>query len=161
MFHYQGSPVPGTYSELTSVAPEDFPTAIALRSTVYVDPDPTAGRARRRLTTRVFLRNQNRPPVAYFTVVASGKKITINASMSEDPEGNALRYEWLDNGNPIIDPNTGAAYGYLSNSTFSFNVSAAAATASRFASRTSAASPPSATRPARSTARARPRSPAP
>jgi type II secretory pathway component PulJ len=122
VFHYQGSPVPGTYSELTSVAPADFPTAIALRSTVYVDPDPSKRPGEATLTTRVFLRNQNRPPTASFTVVASGKKITMNASMSEDPEGNALRYEWLDNGNPLVDPDTGAAYGYLSNSTFSFNV---------------------------------------
>ena len=34
-----GQPRPGTYSELTSVAPADFPTAIALRTTLYIDPD--------------------------------------------------------------------------------------------------------------------------
>ena len=125
VFHYQGSPVPGTYSELTSVAPADFPTAIALRSTLFVDPDPTKRPGEATLTTRVFLRNQNRPPTASMTVVASGRKITMNASMSDDPEGNVLQYEWLNDGNGLIDPNTSAAYGYLANSTFSFNAPSA------------------------------------
>ena len=125
VFHYQGSPVPGTYSELTSVAPADFPTAIALRSTIFVDPDPTKRPGEATLSTRVFLRNQNRPPTATMTVVASGKKITMNASMSDDPEGNVLQYEWLNNGVGLIDPNTNAAYGYLANSTFAFNAPSA------------------------------------
>ncbi len=124
VFHYQGSPVPGTYSELTSVAPADFPTAIALRSTLFVDPDPARRPGEATLTTRVFLRNQNRPPTAALTVVASGRKITMNASMSDDPEGNALTYEWLINNTPMIDPITGVGYGYLPNSTFSFNATA-------------------------------------
>ena len=124
VFHYQGSPTPGTYSELTSVAPADFPTAIALRSTLFVDPDVARRPGEATLTTRVFLRNQNRPPTASITVVASGKKITMNASMSDDPEGNALTYEWLDDNTPIIDPTTGTGYGYLPNSTFSFNATA-------------------------------------
>ena len=124
VFHYQGSPTPGTYSELTSVAPADFPTAIALRSTLFVDPDVARRPGEATLTTRVFLRNQNRPPTADFTAVASGKKITMNASMSDDPEGNTLTYEWLDNGTGLIDPVTSAAYGYLANSTFSFNATA-------------------------------------
>ncbi len=124
VFHYQGSPVPGTYSELTSVAPADFPTAIALRTTLSIDPDPASRPGPSTLTTRVFLRNQNRPPTASFTVVASGRKITMNASMSDDPEGNTLSYQWLDNGAVLTDPNTGAALGFLPNATYSFNASA-------------------------------------
>jgi len=124
VFHYQGSPTPGTYSELTSVAPADFPTAIALRSTLFVDPDVARRPGEATLTTRVFLRNQNRPPTASFTAVASGKKVTMNASMSDDPEGNALTYEWLLNGTGMIDPSTGSAYGFLPNATFSFNATA-------------------------------------
>ena len=125
VFHYQGSPTPGIYNELTSVAPADFPTAIALRSTIYVDPDPDHSPGAATLSTRVFLRNQNRPPTADLSVVASGKKITLNASMSDDPEGNTLVYEWLNNDNGLIDPNTSLAYGYLANSTFSFNAPSA------------------------------------
>jgi hypothetical protein len=125
VFAYQGSPTPGTYSELTSVAPADFPTAIALRTTLFIDPDVNHPPGASTLTTRVFLRNQNRPPTASLSVVASGKKITMNASMSDDPEGNAMTYEWSDNGVPLNDPSTGAPYGFLPNATFSFSVTGA------------------------------------
>jgi type II secretory pathway component PulJ len=125
VFHYQGSPTPGTYSELTSVAPADFPTAIALRTTLFMDPDVNHPPGETTLTTRVFLRNQNRPPTAVLSVVASGKKITMNASMSDDPEGNSMTYEWSDNGVGLIDPTTNAPYGFLPNATFSFNVTGA------------------------------------
>jgi hypothetical protein len=103
VFHYQGSPVPGTYSELTAVDPADFPTAIALRSTVYVDPDPGRKPAETTLTTRVFLRNQNRPPIADFSVTTSANRVTLNGSASEDPEGKSLTYQWFDNGVAMKD----------------------------------------------------------
>lgn len=105
VFHYQGSPVPGTYSELTEVAPADFPTAIALRSTLWIDPDPDHKPAATTLTTRVFLRNQNRPPLPAFTVTASANRLTLNGSASQDPEGKSLFYQWYDNGVPIKDTN--------------------------------------------------------
>jgi type II secretory pathway component PulJ len=128
VFHYQGSPEPGVYNELTSVSPSDFPTAIALRSTLWVDPDPDRRPGAATLSTRVFLRNQNRPPTADLSVVASGRRITMNASMSDDPEGNVLQYEWLNNGTGLLDPNSTPAnqpYGYLPNATFSFNAPSA------------------------------------
>jgi type II secretory pathway component PulJ len=125
VFAYQGSPEPGIYNELTSVAPADFPTAIALRSTIWVDPDPENRPGAATLSTRVFLRNQNRPPTASLSVVASGRRVTLNASMSDDPEGNTLVYEWRNNGTGMIDPTTSAPYGYLANSTFSFNAPSA------------------------------------
>jgi type II secretory pathway component PulJ len=103
VFHYQGSPVPGTYSELTSVDPADFPTAIALRSTLYVDPDVNHKPNAATLTTRVFLRNQNRPPLPEFTMTASANKLTLNGSASSDPEGKPLEYQWFDNGVAVKD----------------------------------------------------------
>jgi prepilin-type N-terminal cleavage/methylation domain-containing protein len=96
LFYYQGSPTPGTYSELTSVATANFPTAIALRTNLYVDPDTANPPSEVNLNTRVFLRNQNRPPIASFTVTPSAKKVTLNGSESEDPEGNTLSYQWFD-----------------------------------------------------------------
>ena len=124
IFHYQGSVVPGTYSELTSVAPANFPTAIALRTTLVIDPDVERRPGPTTLTTRVFLRNQNRPPIAGFTVVASGRVITLNASQSDDPEGNTLTYQWLDNGVELTDPATGTPLGFLPNATYSFSAAA-------------------------------------
>jgi prepilin-type N-terminal cleavage/methylation domain-containing protein len=120
VFHYQGSPVPGTYTELTSVEPEDFPTAIALRTTLWIDPDPANAPEASTLSTRVFLRNQNRPPIASFTVAVLGRKITLNGSMSDDPEGNPLEFEWLDNGAPLVDQ-TGQPVGPSANAVYSFN----------------------------------------
>jgi len=119
VFAYQGSPQPGVYSELNSVDPEDFPTAIALRTTLWLDPDPEHAPAATTLSTRVFLRNQNRPPLARFTVVAAGRRITLNGSLSDDPEGNQLLFQWLDNGVPLTDatgqtiaPSTSAVYRF-------------------------------------------------
>ncbi len=124
VFAYQGSPVPGTYSELTAVDPDDFPTAIALRSTLFLDPDVARAPDEVTLTTRVFLRNQNRPPVASFTVAASGRKVTLNASGSDDPEGGALEYQWLDGGVPLTDPVTGDPLDFSQDAVHVFNAAA-------------------------------------
>ncbi len=34
---------------------------------------------------------------------ALGNKVTLNASASDDPEGNSLLYEFFDNGSPLLD----------------------------------------------------------
>ena len=124
VFAYQGSPTPGTYSELTSVATADFPTAIALRSTLYVDPDTAHAPGETSLTTRVFLRNQNRPPIPSFTATASARKITLNASESDDPEGNRLLYQWFDNGIAMTDPVTGETRDPSPNAVYTFTAAA-------------------------------------
>ena len=120
VFHYQGSPVPGTYSELTAVDPDDFPTAIALRTTVFVDSDLANPPGEVTLTSRVFLRNQNRPPLPSFTVTASANKLTLNGSASEDPEGNPLSYQWFDNGVALKDPVTNATIEPSTNAIHTF-----------------------------------------
>jgi len=132
VFAYQGSPVPGTYSELSAVDPENFPTAIALRSTLFLDPDVNRSPGEVTLTTRVFLRNQNRPPVAAFTVAASGKRITLNASGSDDPEGGALEYQWLDGGVPLTDPETGATLDFSQNAIHLFDAAAGSSSSHSF-----------------------------
>ena len=124
LFHYQGSPTPGVYSELTSVATADFPTAIALRSTIYLDPDTAHAPGETSLTTRVFLRNQNRPPIPSFTASASARKITLNASASDDPEGNRLLYQWFDNGVAMTDPGTGETIEPSANAIYTFTAPA-------------------------------------
>ena len=124
VFAYQGSPTPGTYSELATVAPEDFPTAIALRTTLFVDPETDRAPAESSLTTRVFLRNQNRPPAATLGVSFQGRKVILNASGSADPEGNTLRYQWLRDGAPLTDPATGQPLGELFNAVYAFNAAA-------------------------------------
>jgi prepilin-type N-terminal cleavage/methylation domain-containing protein len=103
VFHYQITPAPGTHSEQTSVLAGSFATIVALRSTLWVDPDLLHRPSETSLSTRVFLRNQNRPPLAVLEVTATGTKLTLNASASDDPEGNPLLYQFFDNGTALKD----------------------------------------------------------
>jgi prepilin-type N-terminal cleavage/methylation domain-containing protein len=98
MFKYQVSPTPGTYSEQSTVTQANFPNDIAIRVELWVDPDTAHPPGEVTVNTRVFLRNQNRPPTATFTGKALGFAVTFNASDSLDPENNPLYYQWSDNG---------------------------------------------------------------
>ena len=71
-----------------------------IHTSLYVDVNPGRRPAETSLVTTVFLRNQNRAPVARFTAVRSGTSIVLNGSDSEDPEERALYYEWYEEGNP-------------------------------------------------------------
>jgi hypothetical protein len=113
LFLYQVSPTPGTYTEQTSVSQANFPSGIAIRSQLWIDPDTLHPPGETSLTTRVFLRNQNRPPVASFTATPSGSTIILNASDSEDPEGNALSYQWVDNGTAFTGWSTRSTFIYV------------------------------------------------
>ena len=119
VFHYQLSPGRRTHSEQTAVNTSDFPITVALRTTLWVDPDTTHLPRETELSTRVFLRNQNRPPGAFLDVKAAGNKLILNASSSYDPEGNALLFQFFDNGVPlkdasnvVIPPSPRALYTY-------------------------------------------------
>ena len=97
VFRYQVSPLPGTYSEQSSVAQADFPNDIAVRTELFVDEDVNKAPRETTITTRVFLRNQNRPPSAKMTATYSDSElVTLNASDSLDPENNPLYFRFLD-----------------------------------------------------------------
>lgn len=63
---------------------------------LFVDADPGHSPKEVALQSAVFLRNQNRAPVAAFDAVVSSGTIILNASASEDPEGRALDFFWYD-----------------------------------------------------------------
>jgi type II secretory pathway component PulJ len=66
-----------------------------VRTSLYIDLDPTKRPAETRLSSGVFLRNQNRVPVADFTAtVTADKRLILNGSGSDDPEGMPLQYQW-------------------------------------------------------------------
>lgn len=66
-------------------------------TTLYVDVNPGRRPVETTISTTVFLRNQNRVPIARFTAApTAGGKILLNGSASEDPEERALRYFWYD-----------------------------------------------------------------
>ena len=71
----------------------------AVHAQLYVDGDVTRAPAEAPLSTGVFLRNQNRRPVATFSADTSVyRTIVLNGATSADPEGDPLEYVWLING---------------------------------------------------------------
>jgi prepilin-type N-terminal cleavage/methylation domain-containing protein len=75
----------GTVSAITEVG-------VAL----WVDPDPGRTPTEVSLQSSVFLRNQNRVPVAAFTATPSTGVLVLNGSASSDPEGRSLSFYWYD-----------------------------------------------------------------
>lgn len=83
----------------------DDPNSVReVRSQLFVDADPANAPGESRLAGGVFLRNQNRTPnVPVFEAgLSPGRFIVLNASFSDDPDGDPLSYEWSDNGAPIV-----------------------------------------------------------
>ena len=71
-----------------------------VRTDLYIDPEPDRRPAETRLTSGVFLRNQNRIPSADFTATANpaNNQVILNGSLSEDPESMPLEYWWYMDG---------------------------------------------------------------
>lgn len=62
-----------------------------------IDRNPAKAPAEATLSSGVFLRNQNRAPVAAFTAVSlGGRNLQLNGQASRDPEGGILNYDWTD-----------------------------------------------------------------
>jgi hypothetical protein len=68
-----------------------------VRATVYVDDNVTKAPGESTLTTEVYLRNQNRPPIAAFSASpGKGTAISLDGGDSYDPEGGKLTFDWYD-----------------------------------------------------------------
>jgi type II secretory pathway pseudopilin PulG len=89
MFKYTPGPAP-----LSAIS--------AIRADVAVDVNPDKAPSAVSLGTGVFLRNQNRKPVASCTTplnTGNGKQVALNGSGSEDPEGFSIKeYHWFLDG---------------------------------------------------------------
>ncbi len=88
------------------------PTDVSfIRTTFVIDREPGGAAQETTVSTGVFLRNQNRAPVAAFTATATGQRhVLLNGSLSVDPEGEALEYEWLDGD---VTVGTGTTFDYV------------------------------------------------
>lgn len=72
-------------------------TISSIETDLYLDAQPGRKPGETRLTTGIFLRNQNRPPTASLTAQATGNgHVLLNGSSSGDPENQALHYVWYD-----------------------------------------------------------------
>jgi hypothetical protein len=74
--------------------------------TLWLDTTPGGGPANApdeaEINSGIFLRNQNQPPTASFTASVTGSRhIVLNASNSNDPENQAMKYVWTDNGTTV------------------------------------------------------------
>lgn len=79
----------------------------AIRANLVVDWNPGAAPTATDLKSGVFLRNQNRAPVASCTAqyAGTGKQVALNGSASEDPEGfNMKTYQWYADGKTVDPP---------------------------------------------------------
>jgi hypothetical protein len=75
---------------------------------LWIDADPTRSPSAAHLTTSVFLRNQNRAPVASFTATPTAQGILLNGSASADPEDAPLTYCWYDAAAPVVPAASGS-----------------------------------------------------
>jgi len=70
---------------------------LSVRTDLYIDLDVLRKPRETRIATGVHLRNQNRRPIAAFEPPkVNSSNITLNGSLSSDPEGEAMRFLWYD-----------------------------------------------------------------
>lgn len=90
----------------SGAVPPDTSAITRIRTEMWVDTNPGKAPVEQRLSTGVFLRNQNQAPVADFTFMAAGR--ILNASATTDFEGRRLNYHWYY-GASAVTPPTGCA----------------------------------------------------
>jgi hypothetical protein len=81
----------------------DLTAITSIAVSVFVDLDVTKRPKETDLSSSVYLRNQNRPPVAALVAKASVQGLLLNGSLSTDPEGDLLTYCWYDSAAPQVD----------------------------------------------------------
>jgi len=83
----------------------------SVKLNLFVNGDPKTKSREVSQTTAVFLRNQNRSPVAVFTAAMTGvRHILLNGSGSYDPEGEPIEFRWFVNN---VDVGGGLSLSWL------------------------------------------------
>jgi hypothetical protein len=83
-------------------AATDLTAITSVRAELLVDLDSAHRPGEIKLTTAVFLRNQNRKPAADFTATSSAQGVVLNGSPSTDPEDQPLTFCWYAVGEPTV-----------------------------------------------------------
>jgi prepilin-type N-terminal cleavage/methylation domain-containing protein len=76
-----------------------------VRSDLFIDLDSNRRPAETRISTGIFLRNQNQGPTASFTAAPGGtgtRRFLMNGSDSTDPEGRTLGFFWFIGASPNL-----------------------------------------------------------
>lgn len=74
----------------------EFPKITNVAIDLFTDIDPARRPREQRLSSAVYLRNQNESPTASFTVrQVSSRRVLLNGSASADPEGRTLEFFWF------------------------------------------------------------------
>jgi type II secretory pathway pseudopilin PulG len=83
-------------------AAADLPKITSVRFDLFIDADRADQVSEMRVSTAVFLRNQNEAPTARAAppTVAGSRKVLLNGSGSSDPEGRTLQYFWFKDAPP-------------------------------------------------------------
>ena len=93
----------------------DTSTITRIQTELWVDTNPGTAPDEQRLSSGVFLRNQNQVPVPAFTWAPGGH--VLNASATTDQEGRRLDYYWYLGGSSAApsgcEPDTPAPSSYL------------------------------------------------
>jgi type II secretory pathway pseudopilin PulG len=79
----------------------DYPKITNVSLDLFTDIDPARRPTEKRLSSAVYLRNQNEAPTGSFTVrPISSRRVLLNASASADPEGRTLEFFWFKGTEP-------------------------------------------------------------
>ena len=96
-----------------------------IQTNLFVNPEPASSRSGAELTSAVRLRNANRAPRAAFTVAQQNGHVLLNASQSQDPDGQELTYQWSLIGGTCAGSTTNIRWdcpGLTSGSTYTFTL---------------------------------------
>ena len=95
-----------TYSCITGTtctsSAATYDQVVGVTAQLFVDPTPTGGPSEMKVSSGVYLRNQNQAPVANFvwTRASSSRTITLNAAGTTDYEGRTLDFYWFKQNMP-------------------------------------------------------------
>jgi type II secretory pathway pseudopilin PulG len=79
----------------------DYPKITNVSLDLFTDIDQARRPSEKRLSSAVYLRNQNEAPTGSFTVrPISSRRVLLNGSASADPEGRTLEFFWFKNTEP-------------------------------------------------------------